>query len=191
MEVKVKLTNALRKVALFTGFTLLLVSIFWSQDGFNFSIAGDSGYGILAVLVAWLLAFSVSVVEFVFSTSYRELNPSLIVFGIIAYAYSVYTNYEGILHFQGSQQNGVAALILGLVIDGIPEPLIAWGMRESLVGDFIGNIIKSIFGDDQQKPKYPERHTIMSDNTLEQLKSHRQTSQGTLADILNAKNKRR
>jgi hypothetical protein len=179
-----RLTNALRKVALLTGFTLLLVSMFWSQDGFNFSIAGESGYGMLAIFIAWLLAFSVSVVQFVFSTSYKELNPSLIVFGIIAYAYSIYTNYEGILHFQGDQQSKVAALILGLVIDGIPEPLIAWGMRESLVGDVIGNIIKSIVGEEQPKQKYQESRPVTNYKTPEQFRS-----QGTLDAILRNKRK--
>lgn len=145
------MNNLLRKTAVVIGLFLLGVSIFWSQDGFNFNLAGDSGGSDVAVFVGWGLAISVSVVQFVFSTNYRELNASLITFGVLAYVYSIYTNYQGITHFQGEAANSVGAWILGFVMDGVPEPLIAWGLRESLSGDFIGNLIKAAFGNGKQQ----------------------------------------
>ena len=142
----------LRKLAIFIGLGLLIVSIFWSQDGFNFNLAGDSGGGDMALTIGWFLAISVSVVQFVFSTNFKDLNPSLILFGLLAYVYSIYTNYQGIIHFQGEAQSTVGAWILAFVMDGVPEPLIAWGLYESLSGDFVGNLIKSIVSVPNVKP---------------------------------------
>ena len=147
------MNNLLRKVALFIGLFLLAVSVFWSQDGFNFDLAGDSGGTDVALIIGWGLAVSVSVIQFVFSTNYKELNASLITFGVLAYVYSIYTNYQGIIHFQGESANKIGALLLGFVMDGVPEPLIAWGLRESLAGDFIGNLIKAALGDNSPKPQ--------------------------------------
>ena len=152
------MNNLLRKTAVVIGLFLLGVSIFWSQDGFNFNLAGDSGGSNVALFVGWGLAISVSVVQFVFSTNYRELNASLITFGVLAYVYSIYTNYQGITHFQGETANSFGAWILGFVMDGVPEPLIAWGLRESLSGDFIGNLIKAALGNGKQQEQ--NRHPI-------------------------------
>ena len=154
------MNNALRKISFVVGLGLLGVSMYWSQDGWNFNVAGDSGYGDLAIAIGWFLALTVTVVQFVFSSNFRELNPSLILFGALAYAYSIYTNYQGILHFQGGAQSKVSAMILGIVMDGVPEPLIAWALGESLSGDFVGNLIKSFMspfnnnqGNRQNMPK--------------------------------------
>lgn len=145
------MNNILKKISFVVGFFLLGVSIMWSQDGFNFDIAGDSGYSDIAVFIGYGLAISVTVIQFVFSTNYKELNASLILFGILAYVYSIYTNYHGILHFQGESVNKIGAFIMAFVMDGIPEPLIAWSLGESLTGDFIGNLGKTIFNIDKQK----------------------------------------
>ena len=122
----------------------MVVSIYWNQDGFNFDIAGDSGYKTLAIGVGWFLAISTTVLEFIFSSGYKDLNMSLKLFGIAAYVYSIYTNYGGILHFQGSAQNKFGAGFLGFLMDAVPEPMIAWGLYESLAGDFVGNLVKTI-----------------------------------------------
>lgn len=132
----------LRKLAVFIGLGLLFISIFWSQDGFNFSLAGSSGGGNFALYFGWFIAVSVCVIQFVFSTSFRELNPSLLLFGALAYVYSIYTNYQGIIHFQGLEPSPLGAGILSLFVDAVPEPLIAWGLYESMQGDLVGNLMK-------------------------------------------------
>lgn len=149
------MNNALRRISFFVGVGLLALSMYWSQDGFNFNVAGQSGYETTALIIGWFLAISVTCIEFVFSSNYKELNASLIFFGILAYAYSIYTNYQGILHFQGDAQSKIGAFVLGVVIDGVPEPLIAWSLYESLSGDFVGNLIKTFASspDRLQKPK--------------------------------------
>lgn len=155
----------LRKLAIIVGIGLLGVSIFWSQDGFNFDLSGTSGYGNLATFIGWFLALSVTVVQFVFSTSYKELNASLKFFGILAYIYSIYTNYWGILNFQGWTQGQpqfqFGGAMLAFVMDGVPEPLIAWGLYESLSGDFIGNLLK-VFAQTPQRGQQQQNYQSQS-----------------------------
>lgn len=136
------MNRVLRRVAMVMGFVLLAISIYWSQDGFNFTVAGDSGGTNMAIMFGYAIAVAVTIVQFVFSTNFKELNASLIVFGLLAYVYSIYTNWQGIMHFQGEQPNNIMALVLGFAMDGVPEPLIAWGLKESLTGDFVGNLLK-------------------------------------------------
>lgn len=155
-------TNAmLRKVAILVGLGLLGISIFWSQDGFNFDLAGTSSDGQVALFIGWFMAFAVTAIQFVFSTSYNELNASLKLFGILAYVYSIYTNYWGIMHFQGWTEGdpsfSLGVGILSFVMDGVPEPLIAWGMYESLKGDFIGNFLKVIGSSPQRGGEQPRQ----------------------------------
>lgn len=160
------MNGKLRRMAIVVGLFLLGLSAMWSQDGFNFDLAGDSGGTNVAIIAGWGLAVSVTVVQFVFSTNYNKLNPSLITFGIIAYAYSIYTNKLGISHFQGGSANNIGAWILAFVMDGVPEPLIAWGLGESLSGDFIGNILTMLGVQEKQentssKNTYKPQHKPM------------------------------
>jgi hypothetical protein len=165
-----RMNRVLRIIAFLTGVAVLLVSIFWSQDGFNFSIAGQSGYQETAIIIGYTLAVAVTVIQFVFSSSYVELNPSLIILGFLAYGYSIYTNFAGITNFQGTDPNKWAAIILGFCMDAAPEPLIAWALGASRNGDFLGNMIysignmfKSLFngilgdGNSRSQPKQPAK----------------------------------
>jgi hypothetical protein len=136
------MTTVLKRISFVFGLGLLLISIHWSQDGFNFNVAGDSGGTSSAIYIGYFIAAASTVLQFVFSTNLKNLNASLIVFGLIAYGYSIYTNYQGIIHFQGTEPNEIMAFVLGLAMDGVPEPLMAWALGESLSGDFIGNLFK-------------------------------------------------
>lgn len=141
-----RMNRVLRLLSLVGGVVVLLFSIYWSQDGFNFDVAGDAGYSKLAVLGGYSLAIVVTIVQFVFSTNFRELNPSLLLFGLLAYGYSIWTNASGITHWQGTHPNAFGAWFLGFCVDGVPEPLIAWALGESLSGDFVGNTWNTIKG---------------------------------------------
>lgn len=136
------MTPVLKRVALVFSIGLLLISIRWSKDGFNFTVAGDAGGTTEAIAIGYFIAAAMTVLQFVFSTHIKNLNASLIVFGLIAYGYSIWTNYEGIIGWQGTAPNKIMAFILGLGMDGVPEPLMAWALGESLSGDFIGNLFK-------------------------------------------------
>ena len=137
--------QVLKRIALFTGIAALAISIYFSYDGFDQSVNGtNEGYTGLAVVIGLTLAIIVSVVQFIFGTSYDELNWTLIAAGVGAYIYSIYTNYLGIKHVLGADEfmAGASALFL----DIYPEPAIAWALGESLVGDLLGNLGKAAFG---------------------------------------------
>jgi hypothetical protein len=138
------MNGALKKISFLVGLGILGISMYWSQDGFNFNTAGDSGYTNEAVFIGWFLALAVTVIQFVFSSNFRELNMSLILLGAIAYIYSIDTNVMGILHFMGSKQDVWWARGLGFLLDATAEPLIAWSLGVSRDGDFLGNIVKTI-----------------------------------------------
>jgi hypothetical protein len=138
------MNSALKKISFVIGLGILGVSMYWSQDGFNFDTAGDAGYTQAAIRIGWFLAVAVSVLQFVFSSNFRELNMSLILIGGIAYVYSIDTNTSGILHFMGSQPDRWWAFGLGFLMDATAEPLIAWSLGVSRDGDFLGNIVKTI-----------------------------------------------
>lgn len=159
---------SLRKIAVGIGFGLLGISMYWSQDGFNFDLAGDSGYKSMAIFIAWFLAITVSVLEFVFSSQFKDLNPSLILFGVVAYVYSIYTNHGGIIHFQGTATNQFGAWILAIIMDAVPEPLIAWGLYESRAGDFVGNLIKSVFSSPDKATEQYKQHQQNPNQTKKQ-----------------------
>ena len=145
-----EMTRILKRVALFTGFATLLISIYFSYDGFDQSVNGvNEGYTALATTIGLTLAVIVSVVQFIFGTSYAELNMTLRIAGVAAYVYSIYTNYLGITHILGADQ--FMAISSALFMDVYPEPAIAWALGESLTGDLFGNIAKIALGE-KQKP---------------------------------------
>lgn len=151
-----EMTRVLRRVAMFTGFATLLISIYFSYDGFDQSVSGENaGYSTLAIAIGLTLAVVVSVVQFIFGTSYAELNWTLRLAGIAAYVYSIYTNYLGIKHILGADD--FMAISSALFMDIFPEPAIAWAVGDALTGDLAGNIGKIILGDNK-KPT-PQNYT--------------------------------
>ena len=165
-----EMTRILKRVALFTGFATLVISIYFSYDGFDQSVSGaNEGYSSLAVIIGLTLAVVVSVVQFIFGTAYSELNWTLRFAGLAAYVYSIYTNYLGIKHILGADD--FMAISSALFMDIYPEPAIAWALGEALTGDLAGNIGKIMFGEikkpiqlqpqyqkSQYKPMYKPQH---------------------------------
>ena len=149
-----EMTRILKRVALFTGFATLVISIYFSYDGFDQSVSGaNEGYSSLAVIIGLTLAVVVSVVQFIFGTAYSELNWTLRFAGLAAYVYSIYTNYLGIKHILGADD--FMAISSALFMDIYPEPAIAWALGEALTGDLAGNIGKIMFGE-TKKPIQPQ-----------------------------------
>ena len=120
------------------GFALLYISIGWSKDGFGF----DFGVGMdkqKIEMYGYILALSATVLQFMFSTVYKELNPTLLLLGLIAYVYSIGTNIAGITVMQGNESPTLMSWILAIIMDVAPEPMIAWGLGDALAGDLLGN----------------------------------------------------
>ncbi len=145
-----KLSKIIRKCSLIFGVALLIISIYLSYDGFDGSVNGNNYYEAVAVLIGIVFACTVTVVQFIFTNEYKQLNPTLIVVGLLSYAYSIVTNKMGAEHILG--MNGWMAWATAAMADVIAEPMISWGLGESLVGDLLGNLWKAISDDDKEKP---------------------------------------
>lgn len=123
------------------GFVLLIISIYFSYDGFDQEVGGgNSRYTLLGKVIAILLAVTFSGVQFILNSKPDKLNATLVTMGVLAYCYSMYTNYLGSIHILGMTQ--AMAAVLAFAMDVIPEPLIAWSFGDSLKGDLIGNMGK-------------------------------------------------
>lgn len=118
-------------LAFFASIGLIGVSIWFSQQGFGIESNGEYEW------VGLFLGVIVTIVQLVFNTSIRNLNPTLIGSGILAYGYGIYTNVTGLKDiFSGWGM----AIIVGLIIEVLAEPLFAWSVDAHSGGDVIGNI---------------------------------------------------
>ena len=154
----------LKRVTLALGGLLLVISILFSYDGFDQNVTGgNDGYSSLAKFIGFTLAITVSVIQFVFNTDFRNLNMTLKGVGFISYAYSIWTNYLGIKHIL--QADEMTSWVIAVFMDVTPESLIAWSVGESLRGDFLGNLTKIFFSSGSSK-KYDDqrRNNLRSPN---------------------------
>lgn len=158
-----EMVRVLRRVAMITGFIVLLISVFFSYDGFDQGVTGgNSGYTVLATIIGIVLAVVFSVIQFIFGTNYKDLNWTLRGVGIFAYVYSIYTNYLGIKHILGADE--FMAWSLAMIMDIYPEPAISWALGESLTGDALGNIGKMLFGGRGQTPQFSTASQYVMDH---------------------------
>ena len=140
-----KLLQMKKTLALFTSLWLIILAVWFSQLGFG--IESNGKY----VWVGWFLGLVVTVVELVFNTSIRKLNPTLIGAGVLAYGYGIYTNIEGLSDVFA---HSTFAYVVGLLIEVLAEPLFAWSVGVYDGGDVIGNI-GSLFGFSGIEAKQP------------------------------------
>lgn len=133
----------LKHIALITGIVLLVASMIFSFQGFNFNFTGTNDFW---TVVFWIigtgLTASVSVMEMIFNTDYSNLNKTLKLFGILSYVYSIYTNHAGLKPFVNIEGSDFTTWVIAVALDILPEPMIAWSLGESLKGDFVGNFLK-------------------------------------------------
>jgi len=139
------------------GIVLLGQSVIWSKDGFglDFEIGNDS-----VVFVGFLLAIVATLLQFILSTNFIDLNPTLVFLGILAYIYSIYTNAIGIGSLQAEGASPFMKWALAFLIDMSPELMISWGLGESRSGDLFTTIGKSLvenaFGDSPKTTHQPK-----------------------------------
>lgn len=136
------LTYTLRRISIWLGIAILIISMYLSYDGFDGSVSGgNSAYTILGKIMGAVLALTVSALQFIYSSDARGLNKTLKVAGLLSYGYSIYTDQLGAVHLLGMSEE--MAWVVAVFCDIVAEPMIAWGLGEALVGDFIGNFMKS------------------------------------------------
>ena len=113
-------------------------------------ILSKQGVGITGEL-AWMgtvVALALFCAELLFNSNFDDLNWTIIVLGLGAYAYSIWTNISGFYFYRGLEMDiiknfDVTSVFGGVFMDVWPELSIAWALKESKVGDLLGNIIKT------------------------------------------------
>lgn len=135
-----KYTGLKRVLAVVAAIGLWGVSMYFSYKGFEFESTQILWFGIVMALV-------VTVVELVFNTKIRQLNPTLLTAGVICYIYGIYTNITGFYFLQHgiiegffSGTNWLIPTFAGIISEVLPEALFAWGVGAGGAGDFIGNL---------------------------------------------------
>ena len=126
-----KLLRFKRILALIVSLGMAALSVNYSKNGFGI----ESNEQVL--WIGWFLGITVNVIEMVFNTNVRNLNPTLIVAGVIAYAYGLWTNITG---FHGIMNSWGFSVIVGVLVEVLPEPLFAWAIGVTSGGDVIGNL---------------------------------------------------
>ena len=135
------LENILRKASIAIGIAMLIASIYLSYDGFDQKVSGGNPtYTILSAAIGLTLAIAFSLCEFIVSSKNEGLNSTLRWLGLLAYIYSIYTNYVGLQHLLSMDM--VMAGITAAAMDILPEQMIAWGLGEAVMHDLFGNLGK-------------------------------------------------
>lgn len=113
------------------------ISVWFSKNGFGI----ESKERLL--WLGWFFGMTVNVIEMVFNTNIKKLNPTLIAAGVMAYIYGTYTNVVG---FHGIMNSWAFSSIVGILVEFLPEPLFAWSIGVTGGGDVVGNVIELMTG---------------------------------------------
>lgn len=145
-----------RLMAVIVAILLWGMSMKFSVDGFGIGDPKDRWMG-------WVLAFAVTMIELIWNGMKMKSNLTLIVLGICAYLYGIVTNVLGIYSWRGGNVSEVEimtlifSVVLGLLLEIAPEPLLVWGILNiSDEGDFLGNIFQS--GSETEQEGHKEDH---------------------------------
>ena len=154
------LSKNLRKWSTLLGVCILLISVYLSFDGFDGTVNGaNSEYSAIGVVIGVVFALAVTLMQFIFTSDYRGLNPTLKLIGVLSYAYSIYTNMLGAMNLLGMES--MMAWVTAAFADIVAAPMIAWGVGEALVGDLVGNLWKSVGADEDKghdRPTHKPAH---------------------------------
>lgn len=123
-----------------SGMGVAVCSVILTKQGVG--IAGD---------LAWMgtvVALALFCAELMFNSNFEDLNWTIIALGLGAYCYSIWTNVQGLYFYRGIEGNlwshfDTTNFGGGLFMDIYPELAIAWAMKESKLGDLLGNIVKT------------------------------------------------
>jgi hypothetical protein len=135
--------NVLRLVAVLIAIMLWVISVYFSQDGFAINVPNMAWVG-------WLLAISITAIEMIWNQEGFKHNATIVVVGLAAYTYGIWTNATGIMEAQGirgmnfldAPMQLIFPVVLGIFLEIVPEPLLMWAIvglnREDLLSHLIG-----------------------------------------------------
>jgi hypothetical protein len=156
-----KFTRIKKVIALVIALGVLWASIVFSKNGFNFDT--NSQY----VWIGWLLAFAATSAEFMLASDFRKINWSILMLGVVAYVYSIWTNIQGFQALRGMHTTDLFSISASIFMDVYPEVAISWALGESKLGDVLGNLVKTL--------QNPEQVTAQN-GTTQQINLHRKSS---------------
>lgn len=141
-------TAIVRVVVFACGLALLRASYVLSVDGFGFRSPNHLWIGqtLGAAIIAMEMAFQ----------KYRSRNnATIVVLGLLSYAYGIYTNYLGMWlgvgapawESPGGYETNMFAWVVGILMELAPEPMIMFGLfGPNQEGDFVGSVMDVIGG---------------------------------------------
>ncbi len=137
-----------------SGIGIAVCSLILTKQGVGFT--GD---------LAWMgtmVALALFCAELMFNSNFEELNWTIILLGLGAYLYSIWTNIEGFYFYRATEgilwtNFDITNFGGGIFMDVYPELAIAWALKESKIGDLLGNFVKTLR--DPDKLTQPARST--------------------------------
>jgi hypothetical protein len=130
-----------RLFSMLTAFAMWGVSSFFSEQGFAFKYASFWWLGAI-------LAVAIIIIEMVWNEEGMNHGVTIIVAGIFAYSYGILTNIVGLMVAQGitnlSQADPlsmVLSVLLGIMLEIVPEALFTWAITGTRGKDLLSNIL--------------------------------------------------
>lgn len=179
-------TNFKRGFAFILGVVILFTSLYFSVQGFDFKVENENIWW-----VGWVLALAVTSCQFMFNTQPKELNWTIVILGVVAYGYSIWSNIMGFYALRGTPSvYDWMNISGGIFMDVFPETAIAWALGVIKAGDLFGNFLFALNNADtvsntnitqpykpaqslnqvvNQKPKPTYNPNFNSNQTLHQL----------------------
>ncbi|MBI4790263.1 MAG: hypothetical protein HY782_24780 [Chloroflexi bacterium] len=131
-----------RLMAVAVAILLWIMSIQFSAGGFNFVMPRY-------IWMGYALGIAVTVLQLVFAEEGMKHTLTLVVVGLLAYGYGIFTNIVGIWIAQGSPDlasNPMTLLFptaLGFILEVTPEPLLLWGLVGTGIRDALGQLFSN------------------------------------------------
>lgn len=128
-----------RVIAFATGLGMWAISIYFSAEGFNVKIPDMKWVGLL-------MGLFITVIELVFNRAGLRHNLTLILAGVFAYSYGLWTNFVGIMNAQqgvlGLNDTIILPALFAMLLEFVPEPFILY----ALLGENEEDPLSKLFG---------------------------------------------
>lgn len=137
---KLQRLDGRHKLAIVMAIGTWMLSIYFSYLGFKLDNSKMSWIG-------YFLGALVTTVELIFNSKTHKISLTLILVGVLCYAYGIWTNVTGFWNFQHPDQpwawttSIIMPLFVGLILEVLPEAMFMWGIGAELDGDLVGNLV--------------------------------------------------